>query len=84
MVVPRGTTQIFRTGAAEFPRGRRGTSARAPRNFRAGAELPRGRARIFRADGHESSVRFENGRNQKANNAKRSRYTPQVSFEISL
>ena len=69
MVVPRGTTRIFRTGAAE---------------------LPRGWARILRADGHESSVRirFENGRNQKANfvrnNAKRSRNTPQGSFEISL
>ena len=69
MVVPRGTTRIFRTGAAE---------------------LPHGRPRIFRADGHESSVRirFENGGNQKANfvrnNAKRSRNTPQGSFEISL
>ena len=69
MVVPRGTTRIFRTGAAE---------------------LPHGRTRIFRADGHESSVRirFENGGNQKANlvrnDAKRSRNTPQGSFEISL
>ena len=38
------------------PRGRRGTSARAD------ADLPCGWARIFRADGHESSVRirFEN------------------------
>ena len=44
MVVPRGTTRIFRTGAAEFPRGCRGTSVRA------GADLPRRRARIFRAD----------------------------------
>ena len=76
MVVPRGTTRIFRTGAAELPRGRR--------------DFPCGRARIFRADGHESSVRirFENGGNQKANfvrnNAKRSRNTPQGSFEISL
>ena len=36
---------------AEFPRGCRGTSARVPRNFRAGAaDLPCGRARIFRAD----------------------------------
>ena len=52
MVVPRGTTRIFRTGAAEL-------SARVPRNFRAGgrgssvragADLPRRRARIFRAD----------------------------------
>ena len=91
MVVPRGTTRIFRTGAAEFPRGCRGTSARAPRNFRAGAaELPRGRTRIFCAGGRGSSVRirFENGGNQKANfvrnNAKRSRNTPQGSFEISL
>ena len=59
MVVPRGTTRIFRTRAAELPRGCRGTSARAPRNFRAGgrgssvragADLPRRRARIFRAD----------------------------------
>ena len=76
MVVPRGTTRIFRTGAAELPRGR--------------ADFPCGRARIFRADGHESSVRvrFENGGNQKANfvrnNAKGSRNTPQGSFEISL
>ena len=106
MVVPRGTTRIFRTGAAEFPHGCRGFSARAPRNFRTGAaefphgrrgasaradaDLPCGRARIFRADGHESSVRiwFENGGNQKANfvrnNAKRSRNTLQGSFEISL
>ena len=59
MVVPRGTTRIFRTGAAVFPRERRGTSVRAPRDFRAGgrgssvragADLPRRRARIFRAD----------------------------------
>ena len=59
MVVPRGTTRIFRTGAAELPRRRRGTSAQTPRNFRAGgrgsslragADLPRRRARIFRAD----------------------------------
>ena len=84
MVVPRGTTRIFRTGAAELLRGRRGTSARVD------ADLPCGRARIFRADGYESSVRirFENGGNQKANfvrnNAKRSRNTPQESFEISL
>ena len=69
MVVPRGTTRIFRTGVADFPCGR---------------------ARIFHADGHESSVRiwFENGGNQKANfvrnNAKGSRNTPQGSFEISL
>ena len=69
MVVSRGTTRIFRTGATE---------------------LPRGRARIFRADGYESSVRirFENGGNQKANfvrnNAKGSRNTPQGSFKISL
>ena len=74
----------FRAGAAELPRRRRGTSARAD------ADLPCGQARIFRADGHESSVRirFENGGNQKANfvrnNAKRSRNTPQGSFEISL
>ena len=84
MVVPRGTTRIFRTGAAESPRGRRGFSVRA------GADLPCGRARIFCADGHESSVwiQFGNGGNQKANfvrnNAKRSRNTPQGSFEISL
>ena len=64
--------------------GRRGTSARADVDFSCG------RARIFRADGHEASVRirFENGGNQKANfvrnNAKRSRNTPQGSFEISL
>ena len=69
---------------ADFPHGCRGTSTRAD------ADLPYGRARIFRADGHESSlrIRFENGRNQKANfvrnNAKRSRNTPQGSFEISL
>ena len=74
----------FRADAAELPRGRRGTSTRAD------ADLPCGRARIFCADGHESSVRirFENGGNQKANfvrsNAKRSRNTPQGSFEISL
>ena len=61
---------------ADFPHGCRRISARVPR--------------IFRADGHESSVRirFENGGNQKANfvrnNAKRSRNTPQGSFEISL
>ena len=84
MVVPRGTTRIFSTGAAELPRRRRGTSARAD------VDLPCGRAWIFRADGHESSVRiqFENGGNQKANfvrnNAKGSRNTPQGSFEISL
>ena len=84
MVVPRGTTRIFRTGAAELPCGRRGSSARA------NADLPCERAQIFRADGHEPSVwiRFENGGNQKANfvrnNAKRSRNTPQGSFEISL
>ena len=91
MVVPRGTTQVFRTGAAELPRGRRGFSAQVPRNFRAGAvDFPCRRARIFRAGGRGSSVRirFENGRNQKANfvrnNAKRSRNTPQGSFEISL
>ena len=69
---------------ADFPHGRRGTSARA------GADLPCGQVRIFRADGQESSVqiRFENGRNQKANfvpnNAKGSRNTPQGLFEISL
>ena len=49
MVVPRGTTRIFRTG----------NSARAPRVFRAGgrgssvragADLPCRRARIFRVD----------------------------------
>ena len=75
MVVPRGTTRIFRTGAAEIPRGRRGFSARA------GADLPCRRARIL-------WIQFENGGNQKANfvrnNAKRSRNTPQGSFEISL
>ena len=76
MVVPRGTTRIFRTGAAELLRGRRGTSARVD------ADLPCGRVRIFQADGHESSVRirFEKGGNQKANfvrnNAKGSRNTP--------
>ena len=69
---------------ADFPHGCRGTSAQAD------ADLPCGRARIFRADGHQSSVRirFENGGNQKANfvrnNTKRSRNTPQGSFEISL
>ena len=69
MVVARGTTRIFCTGAAE---------------------LPCGRTWIFRADGHESSmrIRFENGGNQKANfvrnNAKGSRNMPQGSFEISL
>ena len=84
MVVPRGMTRIFRTGAAELPRGRRGFSVQA------GADLPCGRARIFRTDGHESSVRirFENGGNQKANfvrnNAEGSRNTPQGLFEISL
>ena len=75
-----------------FRAERRGFSARVPRNFRAGAaELPRGWARIFRASGRRSSsvwIRFENGGNQKANfvrnNAKRSRNTPQGSFEISL
>ena len=77
MVVPRGTTQIFRTGG-------RGSSVRA------GADLPSRQARIFRTDGHESSVWiwFENGGNQKANfvrnNAKGWRNTPQGSFEISL
>ena len=44
---------------ADFPHGCRGISARVPRNFRAGgrgssvragADLPRRRARIFRAD----------------------------------
>ena len=84
MVVPCGTTRIFRTDAAELLRGRRGTSARAD------SDLPCGRAQIFRADGHESSVRirFENGGILKAhfvrNNAKGSRNTPQGSFEISL
>ena len=63
MVVLRGTTRIFRAGAADFPCGR---------------------ARIFHADRHKSSVRirFENGGNQKANfvrnNAKESRNTPQA------
>ena len=84
MVVPWRMTRIFRTGAVELPHGRCRFSVRA------GADLPCGRARIFRADGHESSVRirFENGGNQKANfmrnNAKRWRNTPQGSFEISL
>ena len=84
MVVPRRTPRIFHTGAAELPRRRHGFSVRT------GADLPCGRVRIFRADGHESSVRirFENGGNQKANfvrnNAKESRNTPQGSFEISL
>ena len=60
-------------------------------NFRAGAaELPCGRARIFRTDRHGSSVRIwvENGENQKANfvrnNTKGARNTPQGSFELSL
>ena len=44
VVVPRGTTRIFRTGAAELLRGHRGFSGRA------GADLPRRRAQIFRAD----------------------------------
>ena len=76
VVVPRGMTRIFRTGAAELPRGRRGFFVRV--------------AQIFRADGRESSmrIRVENGGNQKANfvrnNAKRSRNAPQGSFEISL
>ena len=84
VVVPRGTTWIFRTGVAELPRGRRGFSVRV------GADFPCGRVRIFRADRHESSVRiwFENGGNQKANfvrnNAKESRNMPQGSLEISL
>ena len=83
---------------AEFPRGCRGTSARVPRNFRAGAaelpcglpRIPRGWTQIFRAGGRGSSVRIrvENGENQKAkfvrNNAKGSRNTPQGSFELSL
>ena len=67
----------FRAGAAELPRRCRGTSTRVD------ADLQCGRAQIFRTDGHESYVRirFENGRNQKANfvrnNTKRSRNTPQ-------
>ena len=44
MVVPCGTTRIFRTGAAELPRGRRGFSRQA------GADLPRRRAQIFCVD----------------------------------
>ena len=68
----------------DFLHGHRGTSTRVD------ADLPCGRARIFRADGHESSmrIRVENGGNQKANfvrnNVKGSRNTPQGSFEISL
>ena len=91
MVVPRGTTRIFRTGAAEFLRGCRGLSRRRRgTSTQADADLPCGRARIFRVDGYKSFVRirFKNGGNQKANfvhnNAKRSRNTPQGSFEISL
>ena len=86
-----GKLNFFRGIPWLFRAERHGFSARVPRNFCAGAaELPRGWTRIFRADGHESSVRirFENGGNQKANfvrnNAKRSRNTPQRSFEISL
>ena len=61
---------------ADFPHGCHGISARVPRNFRAGGR------------GSSVRIRFENGGNQKANfvrnNAKRSRNTPQGSFEISL
>ena len=40
---PRGTTRNFRAGAAELPRGRRGTSARADANSaRVDADLPCG------------------------------------------
>ena len=39
MVVPRGTTRIFRTGAAEHPRGRRGTSAQTGTNLPCGFGL---------------------------------------------
>ena len=57
---------------------------------RADADFLCGQARIFRTDGHGSSVRIqvENGGNQKANfvrnNAKGSRNVPQGSFELSL
>ena len=76
LVVPRGMTRIFRTGAAELPRGKRGFFVWV--------------AQIFRTDGRESSmrIRVENGGNQKANfvrnNAKGSRNAPQGSFKISL
>ena len=65
-----------RKNDADFPRGRRGFFVRV--------------VQIFRADGHESSmrIRVENGGNKKANfvrnNAKGSRNAPQGSFEISL
>ena len=39
MVVPRGTTRIFRTGAAEISRGRRGFSVRAGANLPCGFSL---------------------------------------------
>ena len=40
-IVPRGTTRNFRAGAAELPRGRRGTSARADADSaRVDADLP--------------------------------------------
>ena len=39
MVVPRGTTRIFRTGAAELPRRRRGTSAQTGTNLPCGFSL---------------------------------------------
>ena len=44
MVVPRGTTRIFRTGAAELPRGRRGFSMRGGRgsSVQTGTNLPCG------------------------------------------
>ena len=77
MVVPSGTTRIFREGG-------RGSSAQAD------ADLPCGWAWFFHAHGHKSSVRirFENDGNQKANfvrnNAKGLRNTPQGSFKISL
>ena len=98
-------TYLFPRNSVVVPRGRRGTSARAPRNFRTGGhrfrtggsgfsmrvgvDLLCGWARIFCAEGHESSVRIqvENGRNQKANfvrNDKGSRNMLQGSFEISL
>ena len=76
-----------------FPRNSVVVPRGTMRIFRTGAvELPLscGRVQIFRADGHESSVRIrvENGGNQTVNfvhnNAKGSRNTPQGSFEISL
>ena len=84
MVVPHGHPRIVARNNADLPHGCHRSSVQVD------ADFPCGRAQIFHAKLHGSSVRnwVENGRNQKANfvcnNTEESRNMSQGSLELSL